>query len=331
MITRNNRLASGILALCVVGLIVAYFTGAIGPCLSDKAPDRMALDGSKLPTPSGIRLLSFSGPFAGAWKGGAHAETLVKADEGGRASIGEGRVEVHIPKGALSGDKLITLDIPKSGLLEVECGPDGIQFGAPVSLTISYEGIDLAGIDERSLAVLWLNPGTKRWESQGGAVDVAGKRVTAEIRHFSRYSLGGSDVRTGMGGRPGGSTARPAGASSRLAPAAAESLIMSMKRDIGDINPDVFERVEVELAGDRKLVRELGEDGLCRLRVKTIDIHVYSGVWDAMQPQKKVDLLDTTVLLLKRQYPKVTPFINLKFDDERQDLNLKYESPASSG
>ena len=34
---------------------------------------------------------------------------------------------------------------------------------------------------------------------------------------------------------------------------------------------------------------------------------------------------------LKRQYPKVTPFINLKFDDERQDLNLKYESPASSG
>lgn len=324
MFTRSNRIVIGILALCAVGLAVAYFAGAF-----DSAPpgrvSKVVLDSSTFPTPPGIRLLHFTEPFARTWKEDAHAEELVRAEEGGKVGVGEGRAEVRIPGGALAENTRITLDIPESDIAEVECGPDGIRFGAPVALTISYEGMDLTGVDEGSLVVLWLNPGTKQWESQGGRVDVDARRVTADIRHFSRYSLGGSDAKTGMGERSGGSTV------SRSMPRTAESFIMSMKRDIGNINPDVFDRVEVALAGDPKLIGEPGEDGLRRFRVKTIDIHVYSSVWDAMQPQKKVELLDATVLLLKRQYPRITPFINLKFDDERQDLNLKCELSATSG
>ena len=39
--------------------------------------------------------------------------------------------------------------------------------------------------------------------------------------------------------------------------------------------------------------------------------------------ENKVYLLNYTIQFLKKRYPEVTPFVTLKFDDERQDLELK--------
>ena len=97
-----------------------------------------------------------------------------------------------------------------------------------------------------------------------------------------------------------------------------------MKQSIQDIDPEVYRAVEVELEGEH-LIEDLDEVDWGAVQVKNIVIHVYSDIWDNLNPDKKVDLLTKTSRLLKTRYPKTTSFVTLKFDDKRQDLKLQVD------
>jgi hypothetical protein len=155
-------------------------------------------------------------------------------------------------------------------------------------------------------------------------VDVAGKRVTSGLNHFSRYSLGGgASAKADKGRNLEKSIAQlEAGLSTQPNTLALKHLVQATKQSLRDMNPDIYRTVELGLEIDQKFV-ESGDEVVLQELVKNIDIHVYSNSWDAMEPQEKVDLINTTFSFLKRRYPKITPFVNLKFDDKRQDLNLK--------
>jgi hypothetical protein len=283
-----------------------------------KHSDRAA---TRFSTPQGIQLLHFAPTNASNAQVQRHAEKLLEADKGGQIVLSDNRAGLAVPPGALPKDVLITIDTSPANVMEIECGPDGIQFNAPVDLTISYAGIDLAGTDERSLVVLWLNPEANRWEAQEGTVDMVDRTVTASLSHFSRYSLGGdesAEASTGI------NLDRPMGQQedeSSMPSTALNRLVQTMVQNLQDINPDIYRTVELELEDQR--LNKKGDEVVLRGLVKNIDIYVYAKKWDALQSQKKVDLINETFYFLKKRYPKITPFISLKFDDKRQDLNLK--------
>ena len=147
------------------------------------------------------------------------------------------------------------------------------------------------------------------------------RTVTASLSHFSRYSLGGdesAEASTGI------NLDRPMGQQedeSSMPSTALNRLVQTMVQNLQDINPDIYRTVELELEDQR--LNKKGDEVVLRGLVKNIDIYVYAKKWDALQSQKKVDLINETFYFLKKRYPKITPFISLKFDDKRQDLNLK--------
>jgi hypothetical protein len=54
-------------------------------------------------------------------------------------------------------------------------------------------------------------------------------------------------------------------------------------------------------------------------------ISIRAKAWNRLTGGKKVALLHQTFNLLKSRYPGITPFVTLKFDDGRQDLDLKFD------
>ena len=88
------------------------------------------------------------------------------------------------------------------------------------------------------------------------------------------------------------------------------------------ISPRIYKSVDVEVEL-RKTTERLGREIWKGIQVKKVDIHVNSAEWDAESATDKVYLLNYTAQFLKERYPEVTPFITLKFDDGRQDLQMK--------
>ncbi len=113
-------------------------------------------------------------------------------------------------------------------------------------------------------------------------------------------------------------------------PLALDYLIKKMNQSFTELNPEVYKSVNVELEGQES-IEETGKVVLNELRIKKIDVQVRSESWDALSAQSKVDLINETMLFLKLQSPRVTPFVTLQFDDKRQELALKYVSAAVRG
>jgi hypothetical protein len=114
---------------------------------------------------------------------------------GGQVRLAGGAVALDIPQGALTGNILFTATpvtpVPTdSGLLSVfDMGPDGLQFAAPVKLTINYNEADLpAGISESSLTLLDMVNGS--WVEIPSTVDSVNNTVSGYVTHFSKKGLG---------------------------------------------------------------------------------------------------------------------------------------------
>ncbi len=88
------------------------------------------------------------------------------------------------------------------------------------------------------------------------------------------------------------------------------------------ISPRIYKSVEAEVDAEQSL-NTRGKAFWERVRVKKVVVHVNASNWDAEPPQDKVNLLNETVQYLKTLYPQVTPFLTLKFDDGRNDLEMK--------
>jgi hypothetical protein len=68
------------------------------------------------------------------------------------------------------------------------------KFVEPMTLTIRYTDDEVAGLDEGMLDIYYYDesdPAHPQWVSLGGTVDPEHNEITAEIQHFSKFSVGG--------------------------------------------------------------------------------------------------------------------------------------------
>ena len=112
-------------------------------------------------------------------------------------------------------------------------------------------------------------------------------------------------------------------------PLALGYLIRKINQSFTEHDSEVYESVDVEFEGQESI--ESGSVVLNELRIKKIDVQVRSESWDALNAQSQFDLINETMLFLKLQSPRVMPFVTLQFDDNRQELPLKYESATGMG
>jgi hypothetical protein len=113
------------------------------------------------------------------------AEAAIVGPDGGTLHVGEH--QLVIPRGALTREELIIAEAPPSSLVDVEFSPEGLTFGRPAELTLSYKGCDVpAGIDLVLAYVGWGNRILELPPSQDRK-DLSG--VVGEIEHFSQYAV----------------------------------------------------------------------------------------------------------------------------------------------
>lgn len=100
-----------------------------------------------------------------------------------------------IPQGAFSGTKNINI-VVSSDFAMVDFFPSPTTFNVPLLLDLTYEGVNLNGIDEEdidfyyidgnSVDFIQINKGSKECDSQLGKLSV----VNAVVGHFSRFGWG---------------------------------------------------------------------------------------------------------------------------------------------
>jgi hypothetical protein len=102
-------------------------------------------------------------------------------------TVTEGRFTLYFPPGSFVGTQLITINDQSGPYIECDLEPEGLQFSAPVTLTV-----DLAGINGEigSISVFWYNPDTTNWYDINGAYDLNSHTVSATLAHFSLYRSG---------------------------------------------------------------------------------------------------------------------------------------------
>ena len=108
------------------------------------------------------------------------ASAVISAKDGG--TVSNGFYSVYFAPGALEKDTEISIEMPEFPSAVVRLGPEGIQFNAPVILSLALDKtLDVSD----NWNVLWLNDATGLWESIGGYVDNGA--VKAVLKHFSEY------------------------------------------------------------------------------------------------------------------------------------------------
>lgn len=169
-------LAAGILSL---GFALGCSDGAptTGPNASSASADESSLPGPALDA----HVLGCAPEPA------LHREAVV-GPEGGSLQIGPHRLT--IPAGALSEPVLITADRPADSVSSVVFGPEGLQFapGHPAQLTLSYASCSpVTALVPHSVA--YTSDGLQILQLLSSSDDPAGRRVSAELAHFSRYAV----------------------------------------------------------------------------------------------------------------------------------------------
>ena len=114
-----------------------------------------------------------------------NAEAAIIGPDGGTLHVGEH--QLVIPKGALTREELIIAEAPTSSLVDVEFSPEGLTFGHPAELTLSYKSCDVPADIELVLAYVgWGNRILELPPSQDRR-DLS--EVVGEIGHFSQYAV----------------------------------------------------------------------------------------------------------------------------------------------
>ena len=119
--------------------------------------------------------------------------SAVVGTSGGMLASSDGTLQVVIPPGALSNDVMVTIaptPSPGAGSLGkvYEIGPTGTQFATPVTLTLDYSAVSLAGTDPSMLRVATFAAGS--WQILSGAsVDMQGRTVSGTTTHLSPYGI----------------------------------------------------------------------------------------------------------------------------------------------
>jgi hypothetical protein len=106
---------------------------------------------------------------------------------GGGGTIQVGKHTLSIPPGALSGPVSITAVAPVDSVNRVLFRPEGLVFKKPVTLTMAYMNCDIGSSMLRQVA--YANDSLQILEYEPSVDDAPGKRVTAQLIHFSLYAV----------------------------------------------------------------------------------------------------------------------------------------------
>lgn len=116
--------------------------------------------------------------------------------QGGTVQTSDGRVTLEIPVGALSANEEITISTVdgypnESGAVVggtvYEFGPDGLQFGQPVKLSLQFEASNVPSGKTEGLRLY--KKDSERWMPVAGTVEISGNKLTGKISSFSSYGL----------------------------------------------------------------------------------------------------------------------------------------------
>ena len=98
-----------------------------------------------------------------------------------------------------------------------------------------------------------------------------------------------------------------------------------LREDLLNTAPGIFKGIRLQLTDGSSISgNDTSSPGLKAGSVRSIEIMVKSGSWDAVPSKGKVDLLKKTFDLLNSRYPSVTKVVQMTFDDGRKDLVLKF-------
>jgi hypothetical protein len=112
---------------------------------------------------------------------------LVMAAKGGIVTAG--RYTVTIPPFALTENTLITVRVEEAdGTVGCELLPHGIQFAAPVLLTMNLTGTSFTATEP--VTIFWYDTSKGVWVDVGATLDIATLRVSSQLPHFSSYKAG---------------------------------------------------------------------------------------------------------------------------------------------
>ena len=100
----------------------------------------------------------------------------------------------------------------------------------------------------------------------------------------------------------------------------------ALREDLLDIAPGVYTGVRLAM-DDKMAVDEKAkiEQLLKRLNVNYVEITTDAASWDKLKSDQKVDLLYGTFAFLEKQYPALSQYVRVVFDDDRQALDLKFD------
>jgi hypothetical protein len=166
-----------LMAITFLSVLAALGCGTYSPVAPSNTP---TIPGAK--NPDFATLLSASKGSDVAMRS-AVASRVISAKDGG--VVDNGYYSVYFAPGALEEDTEISIEMPEFPKAIVRLGPHGIQFNAPVILSLA---LDKAAAESSEWDVFWLNDGTGLWESIGGYVEDGA--LKAELKHFSEYGDG---------------------------------------------------------------------------------------------------------------------------------------------
>lgn len=136
-------------------------------------------------SPNFVRILSTSKDVQGPMLSDGEASKLICAEDGGFVS--NGRVTLEFPPNALSEDTEITIETYTDGTLTVELGPHGIEFNAPVIMTVDLTGTTAETMSSATTTI-WYNPNENWWETITKLESGDSNVVSASLEHFSKFS-----------------------------------------------------------------------------------------------------------------------------------------------
>ena len=181
----------------VLGLAIAAMTwsgcGQEGVLSSDiTEPNFVPLvqDGGSLGTRGSAGVMSTATHTSPVWF--VVAEGLARKNK--TSVIQSEQCKLTFFPGAVSKTTQVKIKMYDLNVLEFEFLPDGVPFGTPVRVNVSYAGTnadpDSPNYDGSSPAFFWDNPETGLWEEVLGENNTTTKTYTAFVEHFSRYTLG---------------------------------------------------------------------------------------------------------------------------------------------
>jgi hypothetical protein len=112
-------------------------------------------------------------------------DAAIIGPDGGTLHVGEH--QLVIPRGALTREELIIAEAPTSSLVDVEFSPEGLTFGRPAELTLSYKGCDVPA--DVGLLLAYVGWGNRILELPPSQDRRDLSEVVGEVGHFSQYAV----------------------------------------------------------------------------------------------------------------------------------------------